>query len=206
MPPASRRLLPAGDRPRHRTPARGPDSQAGRSSPTFDEWAGLNLTYPATVVRLKGKQSVWIRSWRDGMESYLRLAHIVPAPEPLPDPQDFGVIMSGDSVYRRGEWAIVAWLAAPDRAVISIPVPECKWKQWWKEGRKERDEGSPIPRVRPVKLKELTPAPPRPEENLHPLLVLIFRESLAAETACVPRSGVDGYRPLLHRCARGPGF
>jgi hypothetical protein len=41
--------------------------------------------------------------------------------------------MPGDSVYWRGEWAIVAWLAPPDRAVISIPVPEWKWKKWWKE-------------------------------------------------------------------------
>jgi hypothetical protein len=70
------------------------------------------------------------------MESYVRLAHIVPAPEPFPDPQDFSVIIPGDRVYWRGEWAIVAWLAPPDRAVISIPVPEWEWKKWWKEERK----------------------------------------------------------------------
>ena len=39
------------------------------------KWAGLTVTYPATVVRLKGKQSVWIRSWRDGMESYKTGSH-----------------------------------------------------------------------------------------------------------------------------------
>jgi hypothetical protein len=33
------------------------------------KWAGLSVTYPATVVGLKGKQSVWIRARRDGMES-----------------------------------------------------------------------------------------------------------------------------------------
>ena len=123
------------------------------------------------------------------MESYVRLAHIVPAPEPFPDPQDFSVIMPGDSVYWRGEWAIVAWLAPPDRAVISIPVPEWKWKTWWKEERKERDDGPPIPRVRTVKLEELTPAPPRPEENLHPLLALIFRESLASASGSGKKGG-----------------
>ena len=49
--------------------------------------------------------------------------------------------------------------------------------------------------MRPVKLEELSPAPPRPEENLHPLLALIFRESLAAETAAC---GVPAQTALDH--------
>jgi len=46
-----------------------------------------------------------------------------------------------------------------------------------------------------VKLKELTPAPPRPEENLHPLLALIFQESLAQiHLAC----GVQAQMAIHH--------
>jgi hypothetical protein len=72
--------------------------------------------------------------------------------------------------------------------------------------RAERTRRRPSdPAREPVKLKEPTPAPPRREENLHPLLALLFRERLAAETACVRRSGA-GHRPLLRRCARYDDF
>jgi hypothetical protein len=82
---------------------------------------GRVATEPAVVIRLTGRSSAVVRTWRHGTEKTLRLHVLKPVTAPFPDPES-SVILPGDSVRWERYPAIVLGLVGSDEALIKYFV------------------------------------------------------------------------------------